>query len=115
MKKYLTHGSLELNHQLNQNSKRITRQEDQTAISKNQLIYLEKCLTHGRLESNHQLNQKATRITKEYQKKLLVLAKNDGKQRLRNYNMKVNDLSQKLRSILSDAHFETIERMTNKS
>ena len=68
MKKYLTHGRLESNHQSNENSKRITRQEDQTAISKNQLIYLEKCLTHGRLESNHQLNQKATRITKEYQK-----------------------------------------------
>ena len=55
------------------------------------------------------------KVIGEYQKKLLVLAKNDGKQRLRNYNMKVNDLSQKLRSILSAAHFETIERMTNKS
>ena len=54
-------------------------------------------------------------ITKEYPKKLLVLAKNDAKQRLRNYNIKVNDLSQELRRVLSDAYFETIERITNKS
>ena len=27
----------------------------------------------------------------------------------------MNDLSQKLRSVLSDAHYETIERITNKS
>ena len=60
-------------------------------------------------------SQKATRITKEYRKKLLVLAKNDAKQRLRNYNIEVNDLSQKLRSVLNDVHFETIERITNKS
>ena len=60
-------------------------------------------------------SQKATRITKEYRKKLLVLAKNDAKQRLRNYNVEVNDLSQELRSVLSNVHFETIERITNKS
>ena len=36
-------------------------------------------------------------------------------QRLRNYNIEVNDLSQELRSVLSDSHFETIERITNKS
>ena len=59
--------------------------------------------------------QKTTRITKEYRKKLLVLAKNDAKQRQRNYNIEVNDLSQKLRSVLSDVHFENIERITDKS
>ena len=45
----------------------------------------------------------------------MVLAKNDAKQRLRNYNIEVNDLSQELRSLLSDAYFETIERITNIS
>ena len=40
--------------------------------------------------------QKATRMTKEYRKYLLVLAKNDAKQRLRNYNIEGNDLSQEL-------------------
>ena len=44
----------------------------------------------------------------------MVSAKNDDKQRLRNCNIEVNDLSKKLRSTLSDAHFETIERITNK-
>ena len=39
---------------------------------------------------------------KEYRKKLLVLAKNDAKQRLHNYNNEVNDLSQVLRSMLSE-------------
>ena len=48
-------------------------------------------------------------INKEYQETLLVLAKNDAKQRLWNYNIEVNDLSQGLRSALNDAHFETIE------
>ena len=43
------------------------------------------------------------------------LTKNDSKQRLRAYNIKVNHLSQKLKSVLSYAHFETIERITNKS
>ena len=46
---------------------------------------------------------------------MLVLAKNDAKQRLRNYNIEVNDLSQELSSVLSDVHFETRERITNKS
>ena len=45
----------------------------------------------------------------------MVLAKNDAKQRLRNYNIEVNDLSQELRSLLSDAYFKTIERITNIS
>ena len=45
----------------------------------------------------------------------MVLAKNDAKQRLRNYNIEVKDLSQELRSLLSDAYFETIERITNIS
>ena len=52
-------------------------------------------------------------ITKEYQKTLLALAKNDVKQWLRNYNIEVNDLSQELRSVLSDSYFKTIERIAN--
>ena len=47
-------------------------------------------------------------INKEYQETLLVLAKNDAKQWLMNYNIEVNDLSQELRSVLSDSYFETI-------
>ena len=50
----------------------------------------------------------------EYQKQLLVLAKNEAKQRLRNCNIKVNDLSQELQSVLSDTHFEIIECIKNK-
>ena len=49
----------------------------------------------------------------EYRKQLLVLAKNDAKQRSWNYNMKVNDVLQELRSVLSHAYSETIE-LTNK-
>ena len=54
-----------------------------------------------------------TGITKEYQKTLLVLTKNDPKHGLRNYNIEVNDLSQELRSVLSDSYFETTERIAN--
>ena len=90
------------------------------SVSKNQLIFLEKCLTHDVTPKSFRIkppikSQKAIRITKEYRKKLLVLAKNDAKQRLRNYNIEVNDLSQKLRSVLSDDHYETIERIIDKS
>ena len=67
------------------------------AVSKNQLIFLEKCLTHGVTPKSFRIkppikSQKAPPITKDYRKKLLVLAKNDAKQRLRNYNIEVNDL-----------------------
>ena len=40
----------------------------------------------------------------------MVLAKNDATQRLRNYNIEVNHLSQEF-----DAHFATIERITDIS
>ena len=111
----------------NSNSKEIykSRRELQhkkikAAVSKNQLIFLEKCLTHDVTPKSFRIKppiklQKTIGITKEYRKKLLVLAKSDAKHRLRNYNFEVNDLSQKLRSILSDAHYETIERITDKS
>ena len=39
--------------------------------------------------------------------------KNDAKQRFWTYNIKVNDLLQEVKSVLSDAHFEAIERITN--
>ena len=103
-----------------QNNKRITTQEVKAAVSKNQLIFLEKCLTHDVTPKSFKIKppiklQKATRITKEYRKKLLVLAKNDAKQRLRNYNIEVNGLSQELRSVMSDVHFEATECITNIS
>ena len=77
------------------------------AVSKKQLIFLEKCLTYNVNPKSFRIkppikSQKDTRITKKYRKKLLVLTKNDAKQRLRNYNIEVNDSSQELRSVLSD-------------
>ena len=101
-------------------TRELQRKKIKAAVSKNQLIFLEKCLTHDVTPKSFRIkppikSQKAIRITKEYRKKLLVLAKNDAKQRLRNYNIEVNDLSQKLRSVLSDDHYETIERITDKS
>ena len=58
------------------------------------------------------LHENLIGITNEYQKTLLVLAKNDAKHWLRNYNIEVNDLSQ-CWSVLSDSYFETIERIAN--
>ena len=80
---------------------------------------MEKCLIHDITPKTFRIkppikSQKATRITKEYRKKLLVLAKSDAKQRLGNYNIEVNDLSQ-LRSVFSDAQYKTIESIINKS
>ena len=90
-------------------TRELQRKKIKAAVSKNQLILLEKRLTHDVTLKSFSIkplikSQKAIRITKEYRKKLLVLAKGDAKQRLRNYNIEVNDLSQKLRSVLSVAH-----------
>ena len=84
------------------------------------MIFLEKCLTNDVTPKSFRTkppikSQKATPITKDHRKKSLVLAKNDDKQRLRNDNIKVNDLSQELRNIFSDVHLKTIERISNKS
>ena len=90
------------------------------AVSKNLLIFLKKCLTHDvtlkafrikppiKLQKKHSYHQGVS-------KNLLLLAKSNAKQRLRNYNIKVNDLSQELRSVLSDAYLKTIECITNIS
>ena len=80
---------------------------------------MKKCLTDDLTPKSFRMkppikSQKVTRITIEYQKQL-VLTKNDAKQRLRNCNIKVNDLSQELRSVLSDAHLEIIDCIKNKS
>ena len=90
-------------------TRELQRKKIKAAVSKNQLILLEKRLTHDVTLKSFSIkppikSQKAIRITKEYRKKLLALAKGDAKQRLRNYNIEVNDLSQKLRSVLSVAH-----------
>ena len=103
-----------------QNNKIITTQKNQSCCIKKKKIFLEKCLTNDATPKSFRIKspiktQKATRITKEYRKNLLVLAKSNAKQRSRNYNIEVNDLSQELRSVLSDAPFETIERITNIS
>ena len=90
-------------------TRELQRKKIKAAVSKNQLILLEKRLTQDVTIKSFSIkppikSQKAIRITKEHRKKLLVLAKGDAKQRLRNYNIEVNDLSQKLRSVLSVAH-----------
>ena len=81
------------------------RKKIKAVISKNQLIFLEKCLTHNVTPKSLRIkppikSQKANRIAEECQKKLLVLAKDNAKKRLWNYNIEVNDLSQELRSAL---------------
>ena len=73
-------------------TRELQRKKIKAAVSKNQLIFLEKCLTHDVTPKSFRIkppikSQKAIRITKEYRKKLLVLAKNNAKQRLRNYNI----------------------------
>ena len=98
-------------------TRELQRKKIKAAVSENRLIFSEKCLTHDVTPKSFRIKpsiklQKAIIITKEYRKNLLVLAKNDVKQ---NYNIEVNYLSRELRSVLSAAHFETTERITNKS
>ena len=95
------------------------RKKIKAVISKNQLIFLEKCLTHNVTPKSFRIkspikSQKPNRITEKCRKKLLVLAKNNAKQRLLNYNIEVNDLSQELRSVLSEGCSFRYHRMHNK-
>ena len=79
-----------------------------------QLIFLEKCLTHDDLTTKSSRitllikSEKIIQITKKYLRKLLILAKNDTNQRLRTYDIKVNDLSQELKNVLAHDYFEII-------
>ena len=71
-------------------TRELQRKNIKVAVSKNQLIFLEKCLIYDITPKSFRIkppikSQKATRITKEHRKKLLVLAKSDAKQRLGNY------------------------------
>ena len=96
-------------------TRELQRKKIKAALSKNQLIFLQKLLIHDVTPKLLRIKlpiktQKATLLTKESQKNLLVLAKNDATQRLRNYNIEVNHLSQEF-----DAHFATIERITDIS
>ena len=67
----------------------LQRKKIKAVVSKKQLIFLEKCLTDDVTPKSFRIqppikSQKATLIIKEYRKTLLVLAKNDAKQRLLN-------------------------------
>ena len=82
-------------------TRELQRKKIKAALSKNQLIFLQKLLIHDVTPKLLRIKlpiktQKATLLTKESQKNLLVLAKNDATQRLRNYNIEVNHLSQEL-------------------
>ena len=76
-------------------------------------MFLEKCLTHDDLTTKSFRiallfkSKKTILITKKYLRKL-ILAKNDANQRLRTYNIKVNDLSQELKNVLAHDYFEII-------
>ena len=77
-------------------------------------MFLAKCLTHDDLTTKSfriallVKSKKTILITKKYLRKLLILAKNDANQRLRTYNIKVNDLSQELKNVLAHDYFEII-------
>ena len=90
------------------------------AIAKNQMIFLQRRIYHNitlkcfRLKSPIK-SRKAFNIMKVYKKKLMVIAKNNAKQRIHNAVLKVNELCKTLKAKVSEEHYLLIQSITEKT
>ena len=77
------------------------------AIAKNQMIFLQRRIYHNITLKSFRLkspikSRKAFNIMKVYKKKLMVIAKNNAKQRIHNAVLKVNELCKTLKAKVSE-------------
>ena len=89
-------------------------------IAKNQLIFLKRCIKNNILPKSFRLKPpiksiKNYNIRKDCSKKLLVLAKNNAKQRMYFSLKKVEEIKLYLKSILSEEHYILIQNVTDNS
>ena len=90
------------------------------AIAKNQMIFLQRRIYHNITLKSFRLkspikSRKAFNIMKVYKKKLMVIAKNNAKQRIHNAVLKVNELCQTLKAKVSEEHYLLIQSVTEKT
>ena len=90
------------------------------SIAKNQLIFLERCIKNNILPKSFRLKPpiksiKGYNIMKNCSKKLVVLAKNNVKQRMYFSLRKVEEIKLYLKNILSEEHYILIQNVTDNS
>ena len=93
------------------------------SIAKNQLIFLERCIKNNILPKSFCLKPlnwliksiKGYNIMKDCSKKLVVLAKNNAKQRMYSNLKKVEEIKLYLKNILSEEHDILIQNVTDNS
>ena len=90
------------------------------AIAKNQMIFLQRHIYHNITLKSFRLkspikSRKAFNIMKVYKKKLMVIAKNNAKQRIHNAVLKVNELCKTLKAKVSEEHYLLIQSITEKT
>ena len=90
------------------------------SVAKNQLIFLERCIKNNILPKSFRLKS-PIKSTKGYNimiycsKKLVVLAKNNAKQRMYSSLKKVEEIKLYLKKILSEEHYILIQNVTDNS
>ena len=90
------------------------------AIAKNQMIFLQRRIYHNITLKSFRLkspikSRKAFNIMKVYKKKLMVIAKNNAKQRIHNAVLKVNELCKTLKAKVSEENYLLIQSITEKT
>ena len=90
------------------------------STAKNQLIFLERCIKHNILPKSFRLKPpiksiKGHNIMKDCSKKLVVLAKNNAKERMYSSLKKVEEIKLYLKDILSEEHYILIQNVTDNS
>ena len=98
----------------------LQKMEVKTSIAKNQLIFLERCIKNNILPRSFRLKPpiksiKGNNIMKDCSRKLVVLAKNNAKQRMYFSLKKVEEMKLYLKNILSEEHYILIQNVTDDS
>ena len=86
------------------------------AVTKTQMIFLQLCIYHNITPKSFRLktpikSKKAFNIMNMYKKKLIVIAKNNAKERMQNA---VNEVCQTLKAKVSEEHYLLIQPVTKK-
>ena len=90
------------------------------AVAKNQLTFLQRCIYHNITPISFRLktpikSKKAFNIINVYKKKLVIIVKNNAKERMYKAELKVNKLCQTLKAKVSEEHYLLIQSVTEKS
>ena len=87
------------------------------AVSNNQMTFLQRCIYHNITPKSFRLKtpiklKKAFNIRNVYEKKLIVIDKNNAKEKMHNAVLKVNEFCQTLKAKVSEEHYLLIQSVT---